>query len=251
MNSRDITVKLLNDYIDWLDTSPKTKKNYLSIVALMLKQARNEGIIKGNPAEFVTLPYIPKDNGRILHRVLEPIDLEIIFDSAGLWYRYYKFLYHTGLRAGDVALLTYSNINRDKKAITSFIRKSRRIHEFPLADQLLGLVTESETDSTPLFPKLYSNNEKQLNGRLAMPRKHMQSMLRLNGRPKATLHSFRTTFNNTLRDLGLPIGDRQILLAHASSETTKLYTHPNIELARQFVNRLPSFGKQSSEKCSN
>lgn len=119
----------------------------------------------------------------------------------------------------------------------------KRIHEFPLADQLFELIAESETDSAPLFHKLYSKNEKQLNGRLAMPRKHMQSMLRLNDRPKATLHSFRVTYNNSLRDLGLSIEDRQILLAHSSSETTKIYTHPNFELARKYINMIPVYEK--------
>ena len=35
--------------------------------------------------------------------------------------------------------------------------------------------------------------------------------------------------------------DRKILLAHASSETTKLYTHPNFDLAAQFVNKIPVY----------
>ncbi|MDP7059795.1 MAG: tyrosine-type recombinase/integrase [Candidatus Marinimicrobia bacterium] len=64
-------------------------------------------------------------------------------------------------------------------------------------------------------------------------------------RPKATLHSFRVTFNNQLRDMGLSIEDRQALLAHSSSETTKIYTHPNFDLALKFVNRLPDFAKRN------
>ena len=64
-------------------------------------------------------------------------------------------------------------------------------------------------------------------------------------RPKATLHSFRATFNNTLRDLGLQIEDRQVLLAHSSSETTKIYTHPNFDLATKYVNLVPDFGKRN------
>ncbi|MCH8299941.1 MAG: tyrosine-type recombinase/integrase [Candidatus Marinimicrobia bacterium] len=63
-------------------------------------------------------------------------------------------------------------------------------------------------------------------------------MLKIVGRPKATLHSFRHSFNNTLRDLGLGIEDRQILLAHASSQATKVYTHPNFDLALEYVNRM-------------
>ena len=40
-------------------------------------------------------------------------------------------------------------------------------------------------------------------------------------------------------------GDRQALLAHSSSETTKIYTHPNFERALEFVNRLPNFAKRN------
>ena len=234
----EITVKVMDDYIDWLDNSPKTKKNCLGIVSLMLKQAIKEGVITTNPAENATLPQIIHNN---LHRPLEPIDLEIIFQFSGQWFDYYQFLYHTGLRAGDVALLAHKNIDRKKKAIVSFVRKSRRIHEFPIADHLLDLIPISDNLDAHLFPKMYADTDKRLNNKLKAPRLHLQNSLKLNGRPKATLHSFRATFNNTLRDLGLDIGDRQILLAHASSETTKLYTHPNFELAARFVNRIPVY----------
>ena len=42
--------------------------------------------------------------------------------------------------------------------------------------------------------------------------------------------------------MGLPIEDRQILLAHSSSETTKIYTHPNLEVAKKWVDKMPVFG---------
>ena len=41
---------------------------------------------------------------------------------------------------------------------------------------------------------------------------------------------------------GLSIDDRQILLAHSSSETTKIYTHPNLEIAKKWVDKMPVFG---------
>ena len=65
----------------------------------------------------------------------------------------------------------------------------------------------------------------------------MQALLKAGSRPHATLHSFRHTFNSTLRDLGMSIEDRQVLLAHASSETNKIYTHPNFNLASDYVNK--------------
>lgn len=236
----EISVKTIDDYIDWLNCSPKTKKNYLGIIKLLLEHAIVGELIKVNPAKKATLPQIVSKN---LHRQLEPVDLSLIFEFAGIWELYYMTLYYTGLRAGDVAMLTYGNIDRKKKAIVGYIRKSRRIHEFPIAESLLEQISMDNSDDAPIFPDVYANSDRQLNNRLEKPRKHLQTILRLNGRPKATLHSFRVTYNNSLRDLGLSIEDRQILLAHSSSETTKIYTHPNFELARKYINMIPVYEK--------
>tara|TARA_B100000315_G_C14552049_1_gene576314 strand:- start:256 stop:1350 length:1095 start_codon:yes stop_codon:yes gene_type:complete len=233
----EITLQILNKYVDWLTCSPKTKKNYLQVISLFLNQAVKEKIIKENISKDVTLPRIIKND---LHRNLEDKDLEIIFSNSCKWDLYFRFLYFTGLRAGDVSMLKYENIDREQKAINSLVRKSRRIHKFPLANSLIELIPENVKNSDPIFPELYSEDESKLNDNLAKPRKYMQKMLKDNDREKATLHSFRTTYNNILRNLGLAIEDRQILLAHSASETTKIYTHPNFELARDFINKIPS-----------
>ena len=39
----------------------------------------------------------------------------------------------------------------------------------------------------------------------------------------------------------MEIEDRQKLLAHASSDTTKVYTHPNFDLAKQYVDKIPMY----------
>ena len=40
---------------------------------------------------------------------------------------------------------------------------------------------------------------------------------------------------------GLGIEERQILLVHATSQMTKVYTLPNFNLAAEFVNKLPVY----------
>jgi integrase len=233
----DITIKVLNGYIDYLSCSAKTKKNHMIEIRQMLKRAVIEGILKNNPAKHVTLPRIIKSE---IHRPLDQYDLLLIFKHAGSWRLYFEFLYRTGLRAGDVAMLTYGNIDTKRKVIVSLIRKSRRIHEVPLGNQLLEKI-DNLAGNKPLFPILYSQSERKLKDNLAKPRKFLQSILKANGRKKATLHSFRVTFNNTLRDMGLSIDDRAVLLTHSSSETTKIYTHPNLNLAFEYINKMPDF----------
>ena len=223
----DITIKVLDGYIDHLSCSAKTKKNHMIEIRQMLKRAVIEGLLPNNPAEHVTLPRIIKAE---IHRSLDRYDLEVVFNHAGAWRLYFEFLYRTGLRAGDVAMLTYGNIDKKRKVIVSLIRKSRRVHEVPLSNILLNQI-DNQNEDNPLFPSLYTQSERKLNDNLAKPRKFLQGILKANGKKKATLHSFRTTFTNTLRGLGLSIDDRAVLLAHSSSETTKIYTHPNLELA--------------------
>jgi len=253
----EINVKVINGYIDSLTkivknkeipVSPSTKKNHLQEISLMLEQAINEEIIQSNPSNKAVLPKMVKSN---LHRLLEPIDLQIIFDDAGSWSFYYAFLYHTGLRAGDVAFLTYGNIDFKRKAITSFIRKSRRIHEFPIADVLINQLDRKKGKDIPLFPEVYAETKRKMNDNLKKPRKFMQALLRIKERPHATLHSFRHTFNNSLRDLGLSIEDRQVLLAQASSSVNKIYTHPNLDLARQYVNRVKPYSTKRSQNVAD
>ena len=61
---------------------------------------------------------------------------------------------------------------------------------------------------------------------------------------RAALHSFRHTFNNPLRDLGMGIEDRRVLMGHAANSSNMIYTHPNPELAREFVNRIAVRSRQ-------
>ena len=236
----ELTVKSIDGYIDWLQCSPKTKKNHVGVISRMLDQAVREELLQSNPARSATLPQIIKQDR---HRLLEQIDLEIIFANAGGWYLYYSFLYYTGLRAGDVAMLKSGNIDHAKRTLTGYIRKSRRFHEFPAHSALLELLTHTEKADKVLFPVLYSEDERKLNSNLAKPRRYLQQLLKAHDRPKATLHSFRHTFNTILRDQGLAIEDRRILLAHASSSTNEIYTHPNLKTALDYVNRVPTFPK--------
>ena len=234
----EISVKNIDQYLDSLKVSPKTKKNHLQSISSMMKQAVKEGVLSGNPCELATLPKMKKD--KTIHRLLIPIDLEIIFNGAGAWNMFYSFLYHTGLRANDVASLKYGNIDFKKKSIVRLVRKSRKVHEFPIADVLINMINRKADEDSPLFPILISDKEN--NDNLTKPRKYMQSLLKARNRPHADLHSFRHTFNQSLLELGMKIEDRQKLLAHASTTTTKIYTHPNFDLAMHYVNQVPKYG---------
>ena len=109
----------------------------------------------------------------------------------------------------------------------------------PLAEGRTKLLPKWDDPDQAIFPELFSENETQLNGRLRLPRLHMQAFLAKGKRPKATLHSFRTTFNNSLRDLGLAIEDRRTLMGHSAGKTTEVYGRGNLQLAREYIDKFP------------
>jgi len=243
----EISVKDIDQYLDSLKISAKTKKNHLQSISSMMNQAIKEGILKSNPCKLATLPEIVK-NGDV-HRLLKSIDLEIIFESEGEYKKYFLFLYHTGLRANDVACLKYGDIDFKKKSVVRLIRKSKRVHEFPIADVLINNLDKGRNSDEPIFPSLFNDSEQ--NDKLSKPRKYMQTLLKAKERPHADLHSFRHTFNQSLFELGMDVEDRQKLLAHASTSATKIYTHPNFDLAMQYVNQVPKYGKEYNHSIIN
>ena len=47
----EISVKTIDEYIDWLPLASKTKKNHLGEISRMLDQACKEDVLKANPAK--------------------------------------------------------------------------------------------------------------------------------------------------------------------------------------------------------
>ena len=241
----DLKTVHIQKHLDNLTCASKTRRNHLGEIKRMFDYAIRLDLVQRNPCDIITVRKNRNEPKRD-HRLLKDLDLKLINEYGEPYSLFYDMLLYTGLRAGDVALLTYGNINFQKGCIESLIRKSRKIHEFPLAAHLLERLNPEKPDKEPLFPAVFTDKDRSQNDKLVRPRKHLQWLLRINNRPKATLHSFRHTFNQRLRDLGLGIEDRQALLAHASSSTTKIYTHPNLDLAREYVNKLPVFDSTKS-----
>ena len=103
------------------------------------------------------------------------------------------------------------------------------------------MIDKNSDKDTPILPILIS--DKEMNDKLTNPRKYIQTLLNAHNRPHADLHSFQHTFNKSLLELGMEIEDRQKLLVHASTVTTKIYIHPNFELAMQYVNQVPKYDR--------
>ena len=146
--------------------------------------------------------------------------------------------------------MKYGDTDFKKKSIVRLIRKSKRAHEFPIADVSIKTLDKGRNSDKHIgFPCPINDSEQ--NDKLCKPHRYIQTLLKAKRRPHADLHSFRYTFNQSLFELGMNIEDRQKLLAHVSTTATKIYTHPNFDLAKKYVNQVQKYGKECNHRITN
>lgn len=157
-------------------------------------------------------------------------ELEIILNADDRDAAYWKVLYYTGLRSSDVGRLRRDNLDRERQCIiieTSKEKVPAMIPVHPAIRFLFDIKTEY------LFPDLVTATKRD-----TALRRFKRFAAKHGINPECTIHSFRHTFNQRLFELGLNYRDRQKLLAHSSSESTKEYTHFDIELTRKYISKL-------------
>lgn len=201
--------------------SPGTVNINLKILRSALNQAKREGLTDVNEAERVTLLKMRKRPRREaftelqLARILKAADEE--------WKGMILFGIYTGLRLGDIAALTWRNIDLIHNEISLTTAKTEREQVLPLAKPLVRLLEKlpaGDDPETPLFPSAFESWQKSQNtsmiskqfhkilvaAKLAVKRTHKR---RGEGRSATrapsvlSFHSLRHTATSMLKNAGV------------------------------------------------
>jgi integrase len=131
--------------------SATTVNQTLKILRIALNQARREGLIQTNPApQVANLKRAKGDPGR---RAFSLPELKQILAVANEeWRGMIAFGVYTGQRLSDVALLSWSNIDPEKKEIRLTTGKTGRRMEIPLAQPLVDYLCGLRTPDDPKAP---------------------------------------------------------------------------------------------------
>lgn len=161
------------------------------------------------------------------------------------------FLYHTGLRVGELCQVTVqlAAVNGKPReeifipwAITK-TRKSRNIPLNPVAQKCVAKLLEfnksrgfSTAAVAPLFP--WKNHR-------SVPPREVQRMIqklreKVNMTAKVTPHSLRHSFASELSRNGVPVPTISALLGHQRMKSTMIYTHSTEQDKRAGVDSLVS-----------
>lgn len=235
-----------------------TVNHNLKILGVALNQAKREGLIGVNPASQVMR--IKRRTDEVDRRAFTLPELELILEMADPeWRGMIAFGLYTGQRLGDIARLTWNNIDMVRQEIRLLTGKTRRRMVLPIAAPLLSYVASlpsSDNPEQPLFPKLHAIITRQnragtlsnqfyallVKAGVASARTH-----RGTGKGRATkrqgseisFHSLRHTATSLLKNAGVSDAVAKELIGHESSAISRHYTHIETSTLREAVQKLP------------
>ncbi len=200
-----------------------TTNTTLKIVKMIFRSARQEGYLWQDPAEGVKSV---KGTTTIKRRPFTVDELRRVLEVAGPeWQSLIKFGLYTGQRLGDLATLTWAQIDLERDEITLTTRKTGKRLLIPIAaplrEHLLSLPTDADNPRLQIHPRAselvcagrvatlsYQFSELLVDAGLRPPRNHESHGIGCRGDQRAgmdvSFHSLRHTAVSLLKDAGVP-----------------------------------------------
>jgi integrase len=254
LSPRDI-LAFRNELASKLSTS--TANHAIKVVRMALKDAQAASLVTANVAIGIRKAKSPEDEGGRGKRPFTIPEIRRLLRAANdEWRGLILFGLYTGQRLGDLATLTWQNVDLARRELGLVTRKTRRRVLIPLAAPLekfiLGLPA-SDNPAQPVFQKAaalakrsgtLSNQfyEIMTDAGLARPRNHTSiGKGRSNRRTfnELSFHSLRHTATSLMKDAGISPAIVQDIIGHESPAISAHYTHIGETAKRQAIAAMP------------
>jgi integrase len=230
----------------------------LKILRMLFKTARQDGYIFEDPAEAVRT--IKDDSARTRRPFTEEEIRQILAIADPEWQSLVKLGLYTGQRLGDLALLTWQNVDLTAGRLSFKTRKTGQEIKLPitgpLKDHLLSLPS-SDSPKTPLHPRAYELVESHgrvvslsnqfidllVQAGLRTAETHQSTGKGRSGprdRTELSFHSLRHSAVSMLKNSGVPHSIAQALVGHESAEISQNYTHVGEAALAEAIQKFPT-----------
>jgi integrase len=250
----DITKQDLTGYRNFVatKTGARTVNNSLKAIRTFFTAAKKDGFIADNPATDVDTV---RDRSESNRRPFTLPELQSLMAVAGEeWRSMIRFGFYTGQRLGDIATLTWQNIDTAKNEIRLTTRKTGRRQALPLPSALIahiGTMKVGEDAKAPLHPTAFAIIQKGRAGPLSKSFGDLLEAAGLripttadkgNARAKYDLsfHSLRHTATSILKEAGIPQSVVMDFIGHDSADVSAGYTHTGREALEKAANAFPT-----------
>lgn len=240
----------------------------LKIVRIIFTAAEADGAIIRSEARHVKR--LKVKNEQSSRRAFTLPELKAILAQCDdEWRSLVLFGFYTGQRLGDLATLTWQNLELSQKELRLTNRKTGRSVVIPLAAPLLRNIEQlpaGDDPKQPVHPRAFdlvmrhgragalSNQFGDILAAagLVETRSHkVEDDKKRKGRAakravsEISFHSLRHTNVSLLKNAGVSDAVAQDLVGHESAEVSRLYTHIEDKAKREAVDKLPVIGQSS------
>jgi integrase len=228
-----------------------------------LGQAKRDGLIESNPAERIQLLKRTRDDDTRRRAFTLP-ELRRILEAANdEWRGLILAGLYTGQRLGDLAGLTWENLDLQRGEVRFVTSKTRRQIILPLAAPLLNYIQTlpaGDQPDAPLFPRAFQVLQEQ--GRAGSLSNQFYRILvsaglankksqRATGKGHATkreqteisFHSLRHTATTLLKSAGVSDSVAMEFIGHDSAAISKNYTHIDTATLKLAADKMPDVTK--------
>lgn len=231
------------------------------ILSLPFEQARILGYIPINPTKAV-YPLTDKAEEReIVKEPFKPEELARLLEVAeDEWQGVIIVAATAGLRLGDIASMTWEQIDLTKRTLSVDPQKTDPNLTIPLHSDFLKWLSKQTRGigNAPVFPyistrKIGGDKGLSMNFRKLMTKAGILEKTSAQkggaGRTRHSkgFHSLRHTLISNLANLGVAAEVREKIAGHSDARTHQKYSHHEIETLRQAVEKLPSLRKTQAK----
>jgi integrase len=233
------------------------------ILSVPFEQARRLGYIPTNPTHGVDLLKDRAEARKGAKESFTPAELAALLEAAeGDWEGAILIAATTGLRLGDIAALTWAQVDlKDRLIRFEDTQKTHTDVTLPLHPDLFEWLSKQPLGigKAAVLPNLHG---RKIGGTTGLSRQFRAVMEKAGvagkvaeakgaagrNRSTKTFHSLRHTFVSALANAGIHPDIRQKLAGHADARVHQGYTHHEIETLRQAVEKLPTLRASANAK---
>jgi len=239
--------------------SAATVNHEIKFLRMVFKSAKEDGLLAENPAEAI------KNAKRIAPRIRRAFTLpelqRVLAVADSEWKSLILFGLYTGQRLGDLARLTWQNVDLERDEIRFVTSKTARQQIIPLATPLrkhVETLPAGDDPKQPLHPRAFASVTKSgkvgtlsrqfyelmVNAGLAAAKPHRRAEHEpgRDGRhstSEISFHALRHTATSLMKNAGISPAIVQDIIGHESAVISAHYTHIDEAAKRSALGSLP------------
>lgn len=242
--------------------SPTTTNKLMKIARVIWGDAVRNSLTTDNP--FAKVPIL-KTDGKQSRRAFTLEEIKLLLENAGMeWRGMILCGLYTGQRLGDIAGLTWQNVDLEHGRVSFVTAKTGRQMHIPLAEPLkayLLSLPSSDDPTAPIFPDLHgrdtstlSNGFNAIAAAVGLARAADDHQAHGEGRESRrtsrglSFHCLRHTATSLLKNAGVSDVLAREIIGHESEAVSRVYTHIEHSAMRTAIDQLPDVTKTKKEK---